>query len=254
MNEQQLADLFSEQLDQILAGKTVAAPVEELSGLLTLGQQLTQVRFQASPAAQAAFQGQVASWFGSAGGAGLGLPKGLLMALLMAVGTGIGLVALVGSLLSGNLLTNSGGQMPEKSLPVLATPVETSLPIETPPATSIPAPPTNESVTTSSEGDTLPSFSTLGDTVLTGTVSATVTRTQDIFLVPSVTSTITPTTTMTDNQPTGEGEDEGGPAVKDDHDRGHGNDPDGVDEDNPGNSSGVGSGNDNSKKNEGKNK
>ena len=250
MNEQQLADLFSEQLDQILAGKTIAAPVEELSGLLNLGQQLTQVRFQASPAAQAAFQGQVTSWFGSAGGAGLGLSKGLLMAIMMVVGTGIGLVALVSSLLGGDLPGNSNPQVPDTSLPAMATPVETSLPIETPPATSIPVAPTTESVITSSEGDTLPAFSTLGDTVLTGTVAITVTRTQDIFPLLSTTATTTPTIALDDNQP--DGEDEDNPSGMDDHDRGHGNDLDGVDEDNPGNSSGVGSGNDKDKKNEGK--
>lgn len=259
MNEQQLADLFSEQLDQMLAGKTIESPVEELSSLLNLGQQLTQVRFQASPAAQAAFQGQMAGWFGSAGGAGLGLSKGLLMTLIMAVGTGIGLVALVTSLLGGSFLSNSDSQMPEKALPVLATPIETVHPTASPPATSIPVDPTTELVTTSSEGDTLPSFSTLGDTVVTSTVA--VTGVQNALPLPTATATITPTTSITDDQPSysGDEEDGGSPADnKDDHDRGHGNDLDGVDEDNPGNSSGVGSGNNNDKdkdkKNEGKKK
>ena len=252
MNEQQLADLFSKQLDHILAGETVEAPVAELSGLLNLGQQLSQVRFQAGPTAQAAFQAQMASWFGSAGGTGLALSKGLLLLIMMAVGAGLGLVALILSLWGGGLL-NSGPQGPETLLPVPSTAVETLLPTEEPPATAIPSPTATRPVVTSSQEDTLPSFSTLTDTIVVSTPPLTVTAGIDTLPSLIVTPTITPTVTVGDNGSDDDGDSNDGNTFKDDHDRGHGNDLDGVDEDNPGNSSGVGGGSSgNDKKNENK--
>jgi len=67
MNEQQVADLCSEQLDRLLAGGPVvdSPDIDDLPELLTLGQQLSQVCFQPTPALQAEFRGQLAMWFGS---------------------------------------------------------------------------------------------------------------------------------------------------------------------------------------------
>lgn len=71
MTEQELADLFAEQVDRLLRGQAFNLPdgADELSPLLGLGQQLVQVRFQPGPAAQAAFENQLADWFGPGGGA-----------------------------------------------------------------------------------------------------------------------------------------------------------------------------------------
>jgi hypothetical protein len=253
MSEQQLADLFTEQIDRMLAGEAIETPVEELTDLLNLGQQLTQVRYQASPTAQAAFQGQMASWFGSTGGTGLGLSKGMLMAIMTAVGTGIGLIALVTSLLGGDILNDSdSSQMPERSLPAVVTPVDALQPaatrIVTPTAT--PLKPTMVPATTSSDSDTLPSFSELRDTLPIST-----TELYDVIPLPSATPTPTITSTITTEDEIWPVENSDGPddgnSAKDDYDRGHGNDLDGVDEDNPGNSSGVGQG---SNENQGSNK
>ena len=67
MNEQQLADLFSEQVDHMLDGESTAMPpnVEDLPELLDIvGQATSQTEFQAGSAAQATFQSQLAGWFG----------------------------------------------------------------------------------------------------------------------------------------------------------------------------------------------
>lgn len=63
MNEQQLADLFSEQIDRILQGETshVAPDIDDLQELLELGNQILQTKFQVGSAIHAVFQSQLAS-------------------------------------------------------------------------------------------------------------------------------------------------------------------------------------------------
>lgn len=101
MNEQQLADLFSDQLDHLLQGQTPVLPPEagDLQELMNFGQQFSQITFQPSPAAQGAFQGQLTSWFGSIPGGPatiLGLPKTLFLTLIAAaIVAGIGLTLTV---------------------------------------------------------------------------------------------------------------------------------------------------------------
>jgi hypothetical protein len=104
MNEQELADLLSEQIDRLLQGETeaVVPELEDLPELLNLGEQMTRTHFQASSAAQAAFQSQMASWFGAINGgtsmAILGLSKVWFISLIVTVlviVTGLGLVAIV---------------------------------------------------------------------------------------------------------------------------------------------------------------
>jgi hypothetical protein len=241
MNEQQLADLFTEQIDRMLAGETVTTPVEELSELLNLGQQFHQVSFQAGPAAQAAFQGQLAGWFGSIGAAGLGLSKGILLAMIAMFGTGISLVALMMfGWLASTTIRPVVPTLPATQ-PVQATPVEPA-PAIIPSATSKFVSPTEtiEPEMPASESDTLPAFSSAGDTL---PITATATVTMEVTPSVTTTATITPTA-ATDTPPEAQTDDDedndSGPSLTDDHDRGHGNDPDGVDEDNPGNSSGAG--------------
>ncbi len=255
MNEQQLADRFAEQLDRLLAGQPAAeaADLNGLNDMLQLSRQLSQVQFQARPAAQAAFQAQLANWFGAEAAAGaastvLGLPKGWLMlftALMVATGVGVGLwLALVNAVPS-----------PEQPLPAIEatiTPRPEPTATSTPAATASPAPSSTATAAptkvtpevTTSVGDTLPPVvtSSVGDMLPTATPTAT----------PN--PTITPTITLTrassstgdnDNGQETPDEEDSRPGDGNDQDRGHGNDPDRVDEDNPGQSSGPGGGDDN---------
>lgn len=252
MNEQQLADLFSEQIDRLLAGEPVVSPpaAGNLQELFTLGQQLAQVSFQPSPLAQAAFQSQLVAWFGPANGglftAILGTPRLLLLAItgaLVGIGAGLGLVTLVGSLFTGTPLFNTNEHLPG--------PQSTGLPPQTitrpvsspPPATGRPAsatPPGTRPAPTASMGDRLPSAApSLGDTLPSAT--------------PTPTTTVDPAGEDQIGDGSGNGSDsnnngddgysdagkpQGNVTNPGDHDRGHGNEPDGYDEDNPGNSSG----------------
>ena len=126
MNEQQLANLFSAQIDRMLSGEThVSTPVAELSELFNLSQQLSQVSFQPGPAAQLAFQTQLTGWFGSTGN-GLtstifGIPKGLFMigsAFIVAVGTGLALLMLF---VGGTFTTSDEGSPVPVSPEVIST-------------------------------------------------------------------------------------------------------------------------------------
>jgi uncharacterized membrane protein YgcG len=137
MNEQQLADLFSEQLDHLLQGEASMLPPEagELQELLEIiGQPISQVQFQASPTAQAAFQSQLTGWFGPANGGVpmtiLGLTKAWFVTILITiitVGLGGGFVALI---ITSILIFGPVSQVPASPTPngtvaatVSATPV-----------------------------------------------------------------------------------------------------------------------------------
>ena len=102
MNEQELADLFSEQLDRMFRGESTYIPDDagEVQELLNLvGQPSVNTKFQAGAAAQATFQNQMASWFGLFNGgtpmAILGLSKLWFFAIVttIVVVAGAGLVA-----------------------------------------------------------------------------------------------------------------------------------------------------------------
>ena len=257
VDEQQVADLFSQQLDRLIAGEAaVEIPgTEDLAQLLSLGQQLSRVNFQPGLTAQAIFQSQVNGWFeptgGGVSGALLGLPKNLFLSIAAAV-TGL---ALVGAAVAGIFLVNSDGH--QKSVPASpATPVLVTPEVSTPPAvspteaTAAPASPATRPVGDSLPGagagqsDRLPTaIPSLGDSLPTATSTPN--------LTPRPTLTITATVSATPGGPgsysSSDTEDNGeGTTLPGDHDRGHGNDLDGIDEDNPGNSSGVGGGNNNS--------
>ena len=122
MNEQELADLFSAQIDGLLSGElAVNQAVDGNLSLFALGQHLIEINFQPSPAAQAAFQGQLAGWFGSAGG-GLsptifGGPKVVLMSLgtvLGLISAGLITVVLISFMWTGAFFDPSGETRPEQ--------------------------------------------------------------------------------------------------------------------------------------------
>lgn len=252
MNEQQLADLFAEQIDRLLLGEEVSVPAEaaELNELLALGQQLGQVQFQANAAAVASFEGQLATWLKGTGmpAAVPGIPKTLLMGLV-AAGT-------VATLLAGGVwIARNWAQTtppPTKQLTAPETPREPEQPvpvIEPAGPADVSQPETPEVLpksTTSSQGETIsqPKSSSQSDQL--PVASPTIVETP----------TLTPTTPAAEvvNPVTG-GESSGGDSnsngstspsgeeplpVGGDDDRGHGNDPGGFDPDNPGNSTGVG--------------
>jgi hypothetical protein len=244
MNEQEMADLFSAQIDWILGGESAAAlAVDGDLPLLALGQQLSQVSFQASPAAQATFTSQLAKWFGPAGGLSttiFGLPKTLVLSLgaaLAVMSAGLGFVVLISFIWTGALSdparqdrpsAPTATPHPESNGPLLASP-----PATRPPATT--APTMTRPRGTSFLKDVLPTIPTsVGDTILIPTFTPT-------EVTPTLTATLA--SSQADDDGGGSG-DEGNRDVSNDHDRGHGNDPDGYDEDNPGQSGGVSGGND----------
>jgi hypothetical protein len=251
MNEQETADLFSSQIDRLLGGEpAVDLAVNGDLPLLALGQQLTEISFQPSPTAQAAFHGQLASWFGSSGGGlsttAFGLPKILLMSLgaaLAVIGAGLGVVVLISFLWTGALFDFSNESRPEPGVTPQVTPNNplTPLPaLASPEVTSSPTrmPTTTKPHSTSSIGDVLPDTTTsVGDTILrpTGTPTST---------TGNLGGTATPNSVQnTTGDDAGNNDSSGDTSSLDDPDRGHGNDPGGYDPDNPGQSDGVSGGN-----------
>ena len=244
MNEQEMADLFSAQIDRLLGGESaVDLAVGGDSSLFSLGQLLIETNFQPSPAAQATFQSQLASWFGPTGG-GLstslfGWPKMLLMsmgAVLVLISAGLSSVVLISLIWTGALFTPSGGSQPVPAATQSATPSRPALASPEVNPTSPAATPTpTRRQSTSSLRDVLPSSTTaVGDTILRPTSTPTSTEVE-----------ATVTATPHSNQSSDDGDDSDPPdnaAPEGDQDRGHGNDLDGYDEDNPGQSDGVSGG------------
>ncbi|MBE7549801.1 MAG: hypothetical protein HS126_01815 [Anaerolineales bacterium] len=245
MNEQELADLFSAQIDRILGGESaVDLAVDGDLPLLALGQQLSQVSFQANPAAQAAFASQLAGWFGPAGGLAttiFGLPKTLMLSLgaaLAVMSAGLGLVVLISFIWTGALPdpvhqdsppAPAATSHPESNGPALVSPPATRPPATTTPTMTRPR-------GTSSLKDVLPTVATpVGDTILIPTLTP-------IKGTPTFTATLAGNQADDNDSSSDGGDSDTSPAG--DHDRGHGNDPDDYDEDNPGQSDGVSGGND----------
>lgn len=252
MNEQQLADLFSEQLDHLLQGQTPSLPPEaaDLQELLDFGQQFSQITFQPGTAAQATFQSQLASWFGptSNGAATVwGLSKTLLFTLIGAailVGIGVGITILSSSPDDSNGLSTPS-EVPE--LPVVAPQDEEETP--EPDTQTTPEPPKTSLEETipdenNSFGDTVPSSPpSLGDTLSLPTSVPTVPAEDDVDTDVGSGEAVTNDTDGVDVGDDGTAGGDDDRTQEGDNDKGHGNDADGIDEDNPGNSSGVGGGN-----------
>lgn len=167
MNEQELADLFSEQVDRMLEGDmpNMAPESEELANLLNLGEHLSQAQFQVTPIAQAAFLSQIANWFGLSNGGSpmtiFGLSKAWLISIFVAVTvivTGAGIIAIIvtRSVIVGPIASAPDTPTPTAtdspsdsdgrptatptlagSLVITATPTLTSTPIVTDPVTVI---------------------------------------------------------------------------------------------------------------------
>jgi len=247
MNEQEMADLFSAQIDRLLGGESaVDLMVDGNSSFLSLGQQLIEINFQPSPVAQAAFQSQLASWFGpGAGLAGslLGGPKMVLLsvgAVLALMSAGLGIVVLISFIWTGAFFDPSVETAPE--VPQPPAPVSTAPALASPemPPQPTPSPSPTRPRGASTLGDILPAATTsVGDTISLPTATPT-------------SSSNTPEITITPiGSPTSDGGDDrndagdtsGDTTAGGDQDRGHGNDLDGFDEDNPGQSDGVSGGN-----------
>jgi uncharacterized membrane protein YgcG len=176
MNEQELADLFSEQIDRMLQGERPDVPsgVDDLPELLALGNQISQTQFQASSIAQAMFQSQLASWFGLINGGSpmtiLGLSKVWFVSIIVtaiAVVTGTGLIAVIviKSFISG-------------------------------PVSVLPASPTATSTATEVSAGTVTATTVTSGTLITPTM------TTQPEVTPTVAATATPTTPLTGGLPT----------------------------------------------------
>jgi hypothetical protein len=255
VNEQQIADVFTQQLDRMLLGQepALAAEFSDLQELLTLGEQISRVNFQPDAAMQTAFQSQLATWFGSApngvatllGSAKIWL---LIISTVVVIGAALGLAGL-----PGTLFDSSGSQPDElpiidaEGLPTVAPfstieaiglpgpggPVDTA-----PPASATPAIEPTKAVST--QGDIIkPTTSSLGDTLPTAPPSLGETLLQPTA-VPTATQEVDLTAGETVNGGDRSGQEAGeAPAAGTDDDRGHGNEPDGYDEENPGVSEGI---------------
>jgi hypothetical protein len=134
MNEQELADLFSEQLDRMLEGQTpqVGGDADELTQLFDLGNQLSQTQFQAGAVAQTAFQSLLAGWFGiHSGGTSmiLGLTKTWFIGIIISVITVVTGVVVVGVLAVRLFIVRTGEPLP-------ITPTVIAVVTETPTATA----------------------------------------------------------------------------------------------------------------------
>jgi hypothetical protein len=223
VNEQQLADLFSKQVDGLLRGDSLShsgAP-ERVQELLSLARDLSQAQFRASSAAQAAFHGQLDEWFGPTTGPMAPRPKlggwdmlsGKVIALFISIA--VALVTTLATIIVAIVVIVKGvisGPPPQTPMPALTvTPFVTVEPALT--ATVVPTGIVTPTVTVS---PTLPSTI---DTIEAITVVVTVELEVD-GLVPGL--------------PPGDDDSQGDDRCCGDHNPGHGNDPDHHDEDNPG--------------------
>jgi len=227
VNEQQSADFFSEQVGRLLRGEpTLPAPAgdEGLQDILGLANELAEVRFQASPGAQAAFQQQLEGWFGPKHTGGAPRPKhgrwntmsgkllALIISILVTVSTGAIAVVIT-------ILVVIRGFMPGGPT-VTPTPTLSSTPPVTQTATPVP----------SLTATVVPTQTVTGTLVASPTVASTVDTIEAITVVVTIEigiDELVPGLLPGDH---GDHDDDD----HDDHDRGHGNDPDHHDEDNPG--------------------
>lgn len=238
MNEQEVADFFSEQVDRMLGGQMPGILPEEgtLQELLTLAEQLAQVEFQASPAGQAAFQNRLATWFSPTQGRATSEPKSrrwdkmsgklfaLIVSILVTIVTTVATIVIAIVVVVRGVLPGVTPATPIQSpplIPSVTAPVSPTSPsaTETPSVTISPSltptvVPTGVSTPTLTPPPTLPGTA---DAVETITVIVTIEIEVD-DLIPGL-------------PPLDDDHDDGGSG---DHNRGHGNDPDHHDEDNPG--------------------
>jgi hypothetical protein len=198
MNEQELADLFSEQLDHLLQGNgDVEFPeIDDLPDLLNLGTQFSQIGFKPSLTAQAAFESQVASWFGLLNGGSspmtiLGLSKIWFISIIVVavvVITGVGLTAVIAT----SMVIIGADVAQEATATKIATPATPGTPVadtddddddgNEPPATMAAETPVVTTTTT---------------TTATVEPPVTVTATLEVTATATLTGSVTPTTTVT---------------------------------------------------------
>lgn len=228
MTEQEHADALAEQLDALLTGKTPAsAPPGELTDLLHVANQLSETapapRLEFGPALKesllkTAFDGAAAATAGS--GSSL---SGAMVAMIVG---GFVIVLVVLGLVAGSVWSNRATPTPGQNPTPAVTPAEAGA---TPPAAESTAAPqatlTNQAADTLTLPSPLPSPTIILDVMpaITLTVEATGQAISLPELVPGQPSS-SGSNGGTDDNSSG------------DHDRGHGNDSDHHDEDNPGRS------------------
>ncbi len=239
-NGQQSADLFSEQVDRLLRGESPTPPssVDDASSvdegvdeLLSLADELSQVSFRASPAAQATFQNQLDSWFGPTSGPRTSGPRsgrrdtmsGKLIALTVSILVTVttGAVALVITILVVIRMVIPG--------PLTETPTPT--PTDTLPATT-------EAIDSEPTSTPVPSDTVMATEVPSATIPSTIDTIDAITVVITIEIEIDDLVPGMPSYGGGDHDDDDDDHDHDDdyHDdnRGHGNDPDHHDEDNPG--------------------
>jgi len=181
MNEQEFADLFSDQIDRMLAGESLEGlpEIDDLPELLDVGQRISQTQFQASTAAQTAFQSSLASWFGPMNGGSpmtfLGLSKIWFISIIivvMVIVTGTGFIALIAT-----SVVIIGSDNP----PVVGT--------DEPTGTAVAAEPGDD--------DDEHQPTSVYTSTVTGTPVMTLTTTPPVTGTPTMTSTAVSTTTPT---------------------------------------------------------
>lgn len=234
MNQQYIADLFSEQVDRALRGEPPTSSLfgdKGLQEMLGLANELAGVRFQASPKAQAAFQNQLGGWFGPTHTGGAPRPKhgrwntmmsgkllALIISILITITTGLVSIVIVILVVIRGFIPGLPTQTP--------TPAYTATPPVTETATPLPS-------TTST---LLPTETLTATPVASPTIASTIDTIEAITVVVTIEIDVRD---ILPGLPPGDGghhddDDDDDDDGHHDHDRGHGNDPDHDDDDNPG--------------------
>jgi hypothetical protein len=226
MNEDQLADLLTQHLDDILEGGALPEGLPpEIADLLTVAQSVSEAAPSPRPefglALKASLLGPTLSGNGATPPAGSAFSSQTVLFVTVGLLVGAAILAVVVSM----LILGVVGSTPETATPA---PLQTqSTPAQAVPSPVAPTSTTEPTVTSQAiEAESTPTVTPIVD------VLPVITVTIDIVIEPPP---ISPGgggggSDGSGGSGGGGGGDDGG-----DHDRGHGNDPDHHDEDNPGN-------------------
>lgn len=231
MNEQERANALAKQLDTLLAGDSLPeTPEGELAGLLQIADQLTEATPAPRPDFGPALKESLLKSVVEGGPATTGGTTMVGLILTMVVG-GIVVVLIGLGLVVGSLLQTPATPTPENDLAPAEAPDENA------PVNVIPSP----SPTAAAATPQVTSTNQATDTLTLPSPSPSPTAIIDVL--PPVTITLEATgefvspPDLIPGQPSSSNDDdENSGGSSGDHNRGHGNDSDGHDEDNPGNS------------------